>query len=1464
MVTGLTDYLDTLQSLIQSEVFLNNSLPLLGDQLQQVDKFIDDLEKVDQAVTTLQEAVDEIQALGAAATSENIKTILFDALGANGLDLLQNLDTNNQITKEDILITNSNEIKIRLNFGDSESYDIPFADSLGLPGLQLSIDGNAKVDLTFDASFTFGFHKDNGFFLDTSAQDELSIGVEASLPNSAATGKLGFLQLDVTDKESKLKTAFAVDLDDANQDTLQQAESKGLSIFTDVQTLPGGGLSFPLFDSPTQAFNLLLGQDVDLLNFQLPGFGAGFNFGDKIPLPTPLPVPIFVNYDFDANFTSPGLTFGYDTTGIKNGDPFQGFFVDGSKPIFEVDAEISGGVSAGVPKIAEAGGKAFIKGEVDFYLPGRQEKARIQDLVNSFSSSNFFDSDGSVTAGASIWAEHITFNPIKGFLGILTGDFEKLVDRHEKNLVTFDIFDFSANSSDPPEPPNLATLLTNGELRLNMGSFASERNINQDIEDENFGVTSNVVVSAFGEEETYANVSKIIAFADTGNDVISIEADVVAELHGGLGEDSLYGGSQNDLLFGDEGADRLVGGDGNDQLYGGEDSDRLYGDQGNDSLEGEAGNDFLDGGFGDDQLFGGEDNDELYGRSGQDILDGGSGNDTLFGNDGNDELYGKNGDDLLVAGEGNDTLFGGEGNDLLGGEAGDDILSGDIGSDILSGGEGDDQLFGEQGDDILHGEAGNDQLVGGTGNDELAGGTDADHLNGNAGDDSLMGEAGNDFLMGETGNDLIDGGTEVDTVSYDNSTSGVIVNIDETQNYQNPDVANSSHIEPHFTINAGTAKDGFGTTDTLRNLENIIGSEFNDILIGNNQNNRIEASTGNDLLIGNAGDDYLDGGDNIDTVSYRHDSGSVYVNLDETQSYQNPGGYLHTTIVSDSLIPTDTQPNFTLNAGTALDGFGNTDELRNLENLVGSGYDDVLIGNDSDNQIEGLAGNDLLIGNAGDDQLNGSDGIDTVSYHYDPDAVYVNLEHNQAQDGFGNSDQLHSIENVVGSAFDDEIIGDANTNIIHAGAGDDLVIARDGDDIIFGEAGKDTLFGEQGDDFLVGGTEADILDGGTEADHLQGGDGKDRLFGDAGEDFLNGNAGNDSLTGGTGNDLLTGGGDQDVFVVQLNDGTDTITDFTGVGATSHPSSAVIQELDTLKFSGAGLVAKNMLLTQSGNDLTINFEGIDNTTVILQDFQLENLENLNQKGGRFNRIGNIIFNGQSQVTDSFDVFDANQNSAQVAKKNTVTFLNDLDNVIQGFNNSRDVINGQGGNDTIRGLSGNDLLRGGTGNDTLEGGTGSDRLVGNADHDLLNGGNGHDTLEGGNGNDQLYGEAGKDFLIGGTGNDLLEGGIGNDYLFGGADNDFLIGGSGNDLLEGGIGSDIFVLATEPGYDTIGDFEISADFLGLSGGLTFNDLLISQGTGANSNDTLLTVEDTGDLLATLSGVQANTVTNAHFAVI
>jgi len=184
---------------------------------------------------------------------------------------------------------------------------------------------------------------------------------------------------------------------------------------------------------------------------------------------------------------------------------------------------------------------------------------------------------------------------------------------------------------------------------------------------------------------------------------------------------------------------------------------------------------------------------------------------------------------------------------------------------------------------------------------------------------------------------------------------------------------------------------------------------------------------------------------------------------------------------------------------------------------------------------------------------------------------------------------------------------------------------------------------------------------------------------------------------------LEGSGDRNTFIVPaLN--TFTVNDLGGVGRGSTPDAGLVDEIDTLQFIGDGLIAENLLLTQQGDDLYLSFEGIDGTGVILRNFALEDLDNLP------NGEGNIRFDGDTAIVDSFDVFDADATRRRIFNRDTVTFLNDLDNTVRGFNHSDDVINGQGGDDTLRGLSGDDLLRGGDGDDTLEGGIGSDTLIG----------------------------------------------------------------------------------------------------------------------------------------------------------
>ena len=156
---------------------------------------------------------------------------------------------------------------------------------------------------------------------------------------------------------------------------------------------------------------------------------------------------------------------------------------------------------------------------------------------------------------------------------------------------------------------------------------------------------------------------------------------------------------------------------------------------------------------------------------------------------------------------------------------------------------------------------------------------------------------------------------------------------------------------------------------------------------------------------------------------------------------------------------------------------------------------------------------------------------------------------------------------------------------------------------------------------------------------------------------------------------------------------------------------------------------------------------------------------------------------------------------------------------------------------------------------KGGNGNDTLSGTSGRDLLNGGNGSDTLSGGNGND---------ILNGGNGNDFLYGGISNDVLVGGNGDDLLNGGQGNDTLTGGNGRDSFVLAVREGTDTITDFKNDTDFLALSGGLSFGQLIIAQGTGIDSTNTLISLNSSNEVLAILNGVNASMINAADFVLI
>ncbi|NEU78311.1 calcium-binding protein [Nostoc sp. UIC 10630] len=640
--------------------------------------------------------------------------------------------------------------------------------------------------------------------------------------------------------------------------------------------------------------------------------------------------------------------------------------------------------------------------------------------------------------------------------------------------------------------------------------------------------------------------------------------------------------------------------------------------------------------------------------------------------------------------------------------------------------------------------------------------------------------------------------------------------------------------------------------------------------------------------------------------------------------------------------------------------------LNDLDNNV-SGFDnsnDVINAQGGDDILEGLSGNDILRGGAGNNTLNGGVGDDTL-YADSPSSNnlfnggdgndFLSTSGGDYYNAYSPSYDDRSLGNntLNGGAGDDTLnaSGSLGDNLLDGGDGNDSLsisgIVRgeqytgsdsgsDGDNTLNGGNGDDILSasGSSGDNLLFGGDGNDFLDisgflsiyqdsyfnsisSGNNL--LDGGDGNDTLTasGATGNNTLNGGNGDDSLTGGNGNDSLTGGGGKDKFVYDglydndnslysdtINNGTTTIADFDGVGKGTNPTAAVIAEVDTLIFQDdSSFTADNLLLTQNGTSLEISFQGYGDTRFILENFALENLENLTKSTGATVDLGNILFYGQTAITDSFDVFDANSTQSTVFRRNTVTFLNNLDNNVSGFDNSNDVINGQGGDDILEGLSGNDILRGGDGNNILNGGDGNDTLNGGTGNNTLNGGNGNDslnfhslstlvtqTVDGGAGNDflsfsyssattgitstfnpttnitvisstadttvfsyknieqlNITGTDYDDYLVGSNGNDTLRPGNGNDTVDGGAGDDFLniSLSTGDHLLNGGNGNDS-LQAFSYIYDEFGNFvngSISGDNT-LNGGAG-NDTLNAYGLAGNN---LLDGGDGNDYLSVI----------------
>jgi Ca2+-binding RTX toxin-like protein len=163
-------------------------------------------------------------------------------------------------------------------------------------------------------------------------------------------------------------------------------------------------------------------------------------------------------------------------------------------------------------------------------------------------------------------------------------------------------------------------------------------------------------------------------------------------------------------------------------------------------------------------------------------------------------------------------------------------------------------------------------------------------------------------------------------------------------------------------------------------------------------------------------------------------------------------------------------------AGMGWNGDAQGDSLTGIEHLVGSAFNDTLIGDNGWNALTGGGGADALYGKGGDDNLNGGagadylhggDGIDLANYMDSPGGVTVNLATGATAGGDAQGDVLVAIENVQGSSFADTITGSAGDNLLAGWKGNDVINGGAGADIIDGGGGQDSLTGGSGADTFV-------------------------------------------------------------------------------------------------------------------------------------------------------------------------------------------------------------------------------------------------------------------------------------------------------------------------------------------------------------------------------------------------------------
>lgn len=547
-------------------------------------------------------------------------------------------------------------------------------------------------------------------------------------------------------------------------------------------------------------------------------------------------------------------------------------------------------------------------------------------------------------------------------------------------------------------------------------------------------------------------------------------------------------------------------------------------------------------------------------------------------------------------------------------------------------------------------------------------------------------------------------------------------------------------------VDDGIAVQSTGTAIGSLTAINLLGLQGNDSLrldatLGTTTANAIRGAQGDDTLFSGLGNDILDGGDNLDTVTYIQALTGAKASLAVAGSQNTVGAGFDTLISIENLVGSNFGDTLTGNGlANVLEGGGGADVIN------GEGGDDTVSGGAGADSLNGGEGNDTLYFDTADVVVNGANGIDTARLVSATAAVNLNLLVGSLEIVDASASTFHNRFDATGATWQVKITGGSGNDTIIGGAAGDILEGGIGNDNITGASGNDTVRGGHGNDTLRVDHLDSVVDGGQGADtavlvdvagaatinltagQIENVDARSSSF----NNVLNaadapwnvtilGGSGNDTITGGQGSDVLSGGAGNDSIIGSA--GNDSIEG--GAGADSLDAGA-------------------------GND-----------------------------GLSFDNSDTRVFGG--------DGADTAKSTATTGAINLNLLTSQLEAVNVSASEHHNVLDASGVSWIVN-------ITGGKGNDTIKGGSANDKLAGNAGNDVIEGGKGNDVLEGGAGIDTVsYLSASGSVTVNLT-TGKASGAAGTDTLstfeniIGSAFNDKLTGNSGANVIRGGGGLDI----------------------------------------------------------------------------